>query len=192
MDSHVWYAAYGSNVSPGRFGCYVQGGRPAGAQMTYDGCRDTGKPSGRRATELPGRVVFGGLSSVWGGGMAFYDPEAPGPSYGTAYRLTAQQFADVWCQERRAPLGESLPLERVLADGQWTAGEGRYDRVLLVGDVDGEPMMTFTFPLGCRPAARPPAPAYVATIEAGLVETWGMTQTAAGAYVSAALKWSSR
>lgn len=188
MLSHVWYAAYGSNVSWARFACYVRGGRPEGARRTYDGCRDTSEPTGRRAIELPGHVIFGGLSTVWGGGMAFYDPEAPGPSYATAYRLTRQQFVDVWCQERRRPLGESLPFGRVVADGQWTAGGGRYDRVLAVGDVDGEPMLTFTFPVGCRPEARPPAPAYVATIETGLVQTRGMTRAGAAAYLNAAAR----
>jgi hypothetical protein len=28
MTGHVWYVAYGSNLSAERFSCYLQGGQP--------------------------------------------------------------------------------------------------------------------------------------------------------------------
>jgi len=182
MGPHVWYAAYGSNLLPERFDRYVRGGRPDGALRTYAGCRDTSAPSGQRAMSLPGRVFFGGASQVWGGGMAFYDPAQPGPSYATAYRLTGEQFADVWCQERHRPVGELVPIDDVVAEGDWRGGDGRYDRVLVVGSIEEEPVLTFTF-AGTRPGPNPPAPAYAATIRRGLVATHGLDDEAAAGYV---------
>jgi len=183
MPSHVWYAAYGSNLSPERFDCYVRGGRPDGALRTYAGCRDTSAPTGWRPMQLAGRVFFGGASQVWGGGMAFYDPAQPGPSYATAYRLTSEQFADVWSQECHRPVGPSVRLDAVLAEGEWLGGGGRYDRILLVGSIEGEAVLTFTF-AGSRPVASPPAPAYAATIARGLVETHGVTERTAAAHLA--------
>ncbi|WP_446665456.1 histone deacetylase [Flexivirga sp. B27] len=188
MSSHVWYAAYGSNLSPQRFDCYISGGRPEGARRTYTGCRDTAMPTGCREAELPGRVLFGGESSVWGGGIAFYDPSADGPSRATAYRLTAQQFSDVWSQERHLPVGDDVPLDAVVSDGRWTADDGRgdrlYDRVLLAGEIDGEPVVTFTFPTALRPVEQPPSAAYAATIERGLIATHGLSREEAAAYIA--------
>lgn len=186
MVPFVWYAAYGSNLSPERFDSYVGGGRPDGALRTYAGCRDTTRPSGRRSMSLPGRVFFGGASQVWGGGMAFYDPARPGPSYATAYRLTAEQFADVWSQECHRPVGASVPLDEVLAHHEWLGGDGRYDRILLVGFVDEEPVLTFTF-AGSPPTPNPPAPAYAATIRRGLAATHGLGELSAAEYVAASV-----
>lgn len=183
MPSHVWYAAYGSNLSPERFDRYLSGGRPEGAVRTYAGCRNTAAPSDRRPTSLPGRVFFGAASQVWGGGMAFYDPAAPGPSYATAYRLTVEQFADVWSQECHRPPGASLPVADIAERGSWLGGSGHYDRILRVGSLDAEPVLTFTF-AGSSPAANPPAPAYAATIERGLVATHGLSAAAAAAHVA--------
>lgn len=188
MTAHVWYAAYGSNLSPQRFDCYISGGRPEGASRTYTGCRDTTMPTGCRPHRLPGRVLFGGESSVWGGGMAFYDPQGGGPSLATAYRLTEEQFADVWSQERHLPTGDAVPTERLLAAGEWTATDGRgdrlYDRVLVAGAIEGEPLVTFTFPEDLRPAEQSPSPAYAATIERGLIATHGLEREAAAAYIA--------
>ena len=185
---HVWYAAYGSNLSPQRFDCYISGGRPMGARRSYTGCRDTTMPTGCRATLLPGRVLFGAESSVWGGGMSFYDPQGSGPARATAYRLTVEQFADVWSQERHLPVGDALPMLELVAAGEWTATDGRgdrlYDRVLVAGVIEEEPLVTFTFPADLQPVERPPSPAYAATIERGLIATHGLTREEASAYVA--------
>ena len=184
MTTHVWYASYGSNLSPQRFDCYVSGGRPEGARRTYTGCRDTTMPTGCRPTQLPGRVLFGAESSVWGGGMAFYDPQGEGPSLATAYRLTLEQFADVWFQERHLPVGGALPLDRTIAAGEWVGGTGLYDRVLVAGSIEREPVLTFTFPDSVQVAEQPPSPAYAATIERGLIATHGLSREEAAAYIA--------
>ena len=38
---HIWYVAYGSNLSRERFCHYLRGGRPDGVERDYPGCRDT-------------------------------------------------------------------------------------------------------------------------------------------------------
>jgi hypothetical protein len=129
-------------------------------------------------------MTFGNWSGVWGGGVAFYDPELTGPAFVTAYRVTVEQFVDVWAQERDLPLGVQLPIDEVLAQGEWVAGAGDYDRVLVVGEFAGEPVLTFTFPHGSRPTANAPAAAYTRTIGGGLVQTHGMTQTDAQDYLT--------
>lgn len=184
MLTHVWYAAYGSNISPERFDCYLHGGRPPGATRTQVGCRDSTPPTQRVATRLPGRMMFGNWSEVWGGGVAFYDPDATGPAFVTAYRVTVEQFADVWAQERDVPLGVELPVEQLLTNGEWTAGPGDYERALVVGEFAGEPILTFSFPHGSRPEPNAPAAAYASTIGRGLVATHGMSEAAAQDYLA--------
>lgn len=184
MSTHVWYASYGSNLSPQRFDCYVSGGRPEGAQRTYTGCRDTSMPTGCRPIRLPGRVLFGADSSVWGGGMAFYDPRGSGPALATAYRLTVEQFADVWFQERHLPVGGTVPLGELMAAGEWVGGDDLYDRLLVAGEIEGEPLLTFTFPATPAVPEQAPSPAYAATIERGLIATHGLTREEAAAYIA--------
>ncbi len=100
MD-RVWYVAYGSNLGTDRFRCYLAGGRPDGGTRTYAGCRDPSDPAGTFSLELPGALLFAGESGVWGGGMAFFDPEGESSVACRAYLLTAEQFADVAAQEMR-------------------------------------------------------------------------------------------
>ncbi|MEO7752218.1 MAG: histone deacetylase, partial [Terracoccus sp.] len=71
---HVWYAAYGSNLSRSRFVHYLSGGRPPGASRTYAGARDPRDPLGDVPLTLDGQVYFAWESPTWGGGIAFYDP----------------------------------------------------------------------------------------------------------------------
>src|SRR5689334_10989150 len=98
-DDLVWYAAYGSNLDPDRFGCYLRGGRPPGATRDYPGTRDRSPAREVRAAELPGRLVFAWDSPTWGGGIAFYDPDGVDSVLAAAYLLTRRQFADVLEQE---------------------------------------------------------------------------------------------
>src|SRR5215210_6185847 len=77
-DDPVWYVAYGSNLSRERFRAYLEGGRPAGSQRHYSGGRDTTPPHQSRVLRLGGRLVFAGISTVWGGGLAFLDPDGEG------------------------------------------------------------------------------------------------------------------
>lgn len=176
----VWYVAYGSNMCAARFHCYLAGGRPVGARRTYAGCRDRTPPARRVATVLPGRLVFAGRSTVWGGGMAFYDPAAAGQLAARAYTLSFGQLLDVVAQEIRHPVGSALvPGERV--GHGWALPSGVYETLLHVGDLDGLPMFTLTSLRALEP--RTPSAPYLRTVLAGLAETFGCTAEQRAAYL---------
>ncbi|HET8960687.1 histone deacetylase [Nocardioides sp.] len=179
----VWYVSYGSNMCRERLRCYLQGGRPRGGALEYVGARDTTLPVADMAVELPGSLYFAGESPTWGGGVAFYDHDVPGPTPARAYRITVQQFADVAAQEMHRLPEEGDPLEEIIIGGLETgrheAGPGHYETLIEVGRHDGLPMLTFTSPHGLDavPHTRP-APAYLAMLRRGLRECrgWGDDQ----------------
>ena len=90
---HVWYVAYGSNLCRERFGCYLAGGTPVGGMRRYDGCRDAREPLEDVSLDAPGALVFAGRSTVWGGGMAFYDGGTDGQVACRGYLVAVEQFA---------------------------------------------------------------------------------------------------
>jgi hypothetical protein len=186
----VWYVAYGSNLGTDRFRCYVSGGRPRGGSRTYAGCRDTSDPGGVFSIELPGGLVFAGESGVWGGGMAFFDPEATGSVACRAYLLTVEQFADVAAQEMRLePGGEfALSLASVLPEVEalHRMGPGRYETVVRVGVRDHVPLLTVTNAdvRGLDLAA--PSAAYLRSVAAGLREAHGWDDARIAPYLASA------
>lgn len=192
----VWYVAYGSNLSLKRFRCYLVGGRPVGATRTYPGCRDQSPPADVRSLRVPGGLYFAGRSTVWGGGMAFFDP-APSPTpqptrdataalgvAARAYLLSRQQLQDVMTQEMHAlPADDLAPAGpdpvAALADGrQHALGPGRYETVIRVGTLDSLPLLTFTAPTAVGADLQPPSRPYLETLAAGLREAhdWGRHQ----------------
>lgn len=168
----VWYVSYGSNMCRARFDCYLRGGRPPGAAWTYSGCRDATPPSDVAAVDLPGTVYFAGDSPVWGGGVAGYDHETPGPSKGRAYLITAQQFADVAAQEMSREPGAGPDLAEVLrTKGKVRVGDGRYETLCWLGERDGVPMVTFTGPWRVDEVEHTaPSTAYLRMLSEGLAE----------------------
>ena len=162
----IWYAAYGSNLDPARFDVYLYGGRPDGGNRDYPGTRDAAAALETRPTVLPGDVVFGWESPTWGGGVAFFDADAPGEVPATAYLLTPRQFSDVVDQEMWRPPGTDHDLAEVLAAGRSALGPGRYETVHRVGDLDGHPVLTFTADV--LPPLNAPSAAYLATMVRGL------------------------
>ncbi len=188
--SRVWYVAYGSNLGTARFRCYLAGGRPEGGSRTYDGCRDPSEPADAFSLELPGTLVFAGESGVWGGGMAFFDPDHVGSVAGRARLLTAEQFADVTAQEmRQAPGGEfARSIVAVLPDvGELhSLGSGRYETLLRVGARAGVPLLTITNGdlEDLTPAA--PSAAYLRSIATGLRESHGWDDARIASYLAAA------
>lgn len=144
MSPLVWYLAYGSNLSRERFACYLLGGTPSGARRTYAGCRDRSPPQDTVALRIRGRLGFAGESLVWGGGVAFLDPDGHGEVVGRGYLITAEQLDDVVEQERR------------------------YDSRAVVGDRDGVPVVALTRTAAYEAAA--PSAAYLRTIIDGLTD----------------------
>jgi hypothetical protein len=144
MSDWVWYAGYGSNLSRARFACYLEGGTPAGAGLSYTGCRDRTPARDSTPLRLRGRLRFGGESRVWGGGLAFLDPHADDEVVARGYLITTEQLADVARQERK------------------------YDERPVVGGRDGVPVVAFTSTGTHQPAA--PSAAYLRTVLAGLTD----------------------
>ena len=173
----VWYVAYGSNLGLDRFRCYLAGGRPDGGLRAYDGCRDPSDPEDSVALDVPGGLVFAGESTVWGGGMAFYDAGAPGRAACRAYLVTVEQFSDVVAQEMRRPPGGEFAqdLAGLLAEVEevHTMGSGRYETVTRLGEREGTAMFTVTHDDVGSLAPAAPAAAYLRWIAAGLREAHG-------------------
>lgn len=189
MD-HVWYVAYGSNLGTDRFRCYLAGGRPTGGRRRYVGCRDPSDPADAFSLQLPGALVFAGESGVWGGGMAFFDPDRTGSVACRAHLLTAEQFADVTAQEMRLEPGGELARAIVAAlpdiDELHRLGPGRYETVIRVDTRDGVPLLTITN--GDLPGLAPTAPSasYLRSIATGLRETHAWEDDQIAAYLAAA------
>lgn len=166
----VWYASYGSNLSRQRFLHYVRGGRPVDTARVYPGARDASLPAAERALTVPGGILFGLESRVWGGGMAFYDADAPGQTLMRAYLVTVQQLSDIVAQEMHREVGADLDLAAVLEHGRVVLGPGRYETLHLVGTHDGAPVVTFTSSDPGSIVPSPPRPAYLRMIARGLRE----------------------
>lgn len=179
----VWYAAYGSNLSVDRFLCYLQGGCPPGATRTYAGARDRSPPTGIEPVTLLGSVYFAWESPTWGGGIAFYDPEAAGTSLGRAYLLTIAQFADLAAQEMHRTPGTDVDLSRLAAARPLRLGPGRYETLHHVGEIAGVPVVTFSCEVHGALPLTAPAPAYLATMARGLTDGHGLTPADIVAYL---------
>lgn len=171
-DDPVWYVAYGSNMRAARLRCYIEGGRPRGARRTYSGCRDRTPPRSDVGVRLSGGLFFAGESTVWGGGIALYHPDADSELAARAYLLTFGQLSDVVAQECRRAVGTDLAL-----DGQggrtWEVASNFYETLLSLGERNGVPMFTLTSLQELEP--RPPSAPYVRTMLDGLGETFGWT-----------------
>lgn len=185
----VWYVSYGSNLAAERLGVYLEGGTPAGGSKYNPGARDPRPPRASRPVELPGALYFAGESPQWGGGVAFYDHTAPGPTAARAYLISAEQFVDVAAQEMyRVPQPED-PLERVVVDGlggdgaRHSVGPGHYETLVEVGRLERRPMLTFTAPHGLDAVPHAsPSDAYLTMLARGLTESHGWTAAQIDAY----------
>ena len=183
----VWYVSYGSNMSAARLTCYLEGGVPLGGSRANPGARDPHPPRRTVPVDLPGSVYFAGESPQWGGGVAFYDHETPGPALGRGYLVTADQLADIAAQEMYRVPEPGDPVEEVLLDGlldgRHRLGPGHYETLVEVGRLDDLPMLTFTAPHGIDhvPHSKP-SPAYLAMLGAGLRESRGWDQAEVDAY----------
>lgn len=181
--SHVWYVSYGSNMSAARLACYIEGGRPPGGVRANPGARDARLPARSVPVQLPGALYFAGASPQWGGGVAFYDHDSPGPTPARAYLVTVAQLADIAAQEMYRVPDPDDPREEVLVggltEGRHEAGPGHYETLVQVGEHDGLPMLTFTAPHGLDHVTHTePSAAYLEMLSVGLREAhrWSKEQ----------------
>jgi len=185
-----WYVAYGSNLALDRFRRYLVGGRPTGGLREYVGCRDTRDPARLVGLEVSGGLVFAGESTVWGGGMAFFDRSALGRIACRAYLISAEQFADVTAQEMRRPPGGEFArgLEGMLTEIEslQTLGPGRYETIVRLGVYEGAPLLTVTSGDVADLVPAAPSAAYLSQIATGLHEAHGWHARRIGTYLAAA------
>jgi hypothetical protein len=182
---HIWYVAYGSNLSRERFRTYLHGGQPNGSERNYPGCRDTSDAVDSFGLLITGCVYFAGQSSGWGAGMAFYDAGATGEVAARAYLITTEQFVDVLAQETRRPPGMTLDLDPFFQGDSYSDGVGGYPLLVRVGERRGVPLVTFSRP---RPTASPlvaPSRPYLAAMAIGLREAHGWSEVQIDRYMSA-------
>jgi hypothetical protein len=170
-DEPVWYLAYASNLSRRRYRAYLEGGRPDGSRREYTGCRDATPPRDSRAMRRPGALWFAGTSTVWGGGLAFYDPSAEGVVLARVYLVSFGQFSDVVAQEARLEGGADLVRDD---GGRLGALSSVYDMILELAPHDGVPVMTMTARTGSTGPPVAPSAAYLTTIFAGLADGFGL------------------
>jgi hypothetical protein len=181
-----------------RLAVYLRGGVPSGSTRLHPGARDPSDPLADEPCRLAHRRFFAGRSRTWGGGgVAFVDPRpGSGDTPARRYLLTLDQFHDVWAQESGRVVGTHLalaaadasPLELAALEpgSSVVVGTGGYDRLLVVGRVDGVAMVTFTSPLEPSSLApNPPSTPYRAVIAAGLRQSHEMTDTEAHALIDA-------
>lgn len=192
-EGEVWYVSYGSNMSEARLACYIEGGCPPGGRRPNPGARDPRPPRHSIPVKLPGSVYFAGESTQWGGGgVAFYDHEAPGPTAARAYLVTAQQFADIAAQEMFRVPDPDDPIEEIVLGGldpdlggRHHVGPGHYETLVEVGRIAGAPMLTFTAPHGIDHVDhRPPSTSYLSMLAEGLREGHGWGEGDVEAYFS--------
>jgi hypothetical protein len=159
--THLWYAAYGSNLCRERFQCYLTGGCLEGAIRELPGCSDPSDPIDDRPWTGPGQLVFAKHSTNWGGGVGFLDVDAQATAFFRLYLITEDQFAEVHTQE----------------------GRDFYPLVAHLGDVDGFRIATVT---DRTTSYHRPSPGYLRYVLAGLQEAHGLTRDQAQAYLDQA------
>lgn len=185
MD-HVWYAAFGSNLSWARFEKYLSGGSPERSSGASDpGARDDSAPTDQMIITVDRELFFAHESPKWdGGGVAFLaTAKSNTETICRAYKITVEQFEDVHQQENRASTVAKLDVDELLARGAVTQFDGLYGVALLLSvHDDGCPIVTITTG---RTTLEPNGPSvgYAATIASGLVEGAGMTRASAVDYV---------
>ena len=191
--SHVWYASYGSNLSLARFQKYLRGGSAHRATGRPErGARDASDPLDEMVITSHHDVFFAHASQKWdGGGVAFLEPSPStearrSPHAMTtcrAYKITVEQFEDVYQQENGAAEPVPLDIDELLASGQVVQHDALYGMALLLSvHVDGCPIVTITtsrrdLELNC------PSVGYASTIASGLMECAGLSPDRAADYV---------
>ena len=148
---YVWYASYGSNILEERFICYIEGSRYKHNSKSEFGCLNKDLPRDSRAFTFNRGLTFAFNSSRWNdGGVAFLDKYKNDTiSYGKIYKITKEQFTHVYMQENGLnPLKDELTIDfdKLNSNESLLAKDSWYGLILLVDEIDGLPVYTFTNP----------------------------------------------
>lgn len=146
----VWYCSYGSNLSAARLGAYLKGGKTEGASHEHEGCRDPSSPRQVRLWRIPHRMFFRAYSEWWQGLVCGIDllPHDVDHTYVRLYLISRQQFYDIMLQENSLPIAQSdveVDWHALEKNGSLSVlPESKYGHLMLLGQVDGYPVLTFT------------------------------------------------
>ncbi|AVR44657.1 hypothetical protein C7S20_04925 [Christiangramia fulva] len=180
VNSHIWYACYGSNIRKARFLCYIQGGTPSGAVKFFEGCKDKSEPVESRPFLIDRELYFAKESIAWnGGGIGFLKPkkESKFPTYGRIYKITLGQFKDLLRQELRVKDNIQVDFNRLECDGFFNClPGGRYGHLLHLGEIDDLPVISFSSEAFLQDEINPPAKAYLSTIIKGIKEVYDIKE----------------
>lgn len=163
-NEKVWYAAYGSNLSEDRFGCYIRRGVCRQNGIYYKGCTDTTKWDASEFRKFPGRLYFGNSSASWDGkGVAFFDENGCQAVQMRLYRITREQFLQVRSQEGKSD--------------SW------YGRIVCLG-IDDEGTEIYTLTSKTLREENAPADKYLDLIKNALINEGGYTEKTVQSYFS--------
>lgn len=127
-------------------------------------------------------MLFAGRSLRWSGGTSVLHPDAPDRAVVRLWAVTVEQAADVQAQEcALEPGAVGFDLAEVVRRRSVVVSTRRYGRVVMLGERDGLPILTFTTPGPQSPTA--PSAAYLAVVRRGLVDA-GLDEAAADRYLA--------
>jgi len=185
----VLYAAYGSNLLRDRLMCYIEGGRPEGADCTFPGCTDRTPPPGYRPVRIPHDLLFTGDNEIWGGaewrssrrsGGLGPSPRPDVPRHLRAVR-PGRQAGERGRPGRRPHRRD--PDTAAVHGTSSIVGAGWYDLLVHLGDAEGHPVLTFTSRGREEVRPNPPGERYLRTIVRGLIETHSLQRAALADYL---------
>lgn len=144
----IWYACYGSSLSYDRFLCYLEGSKAAGASRKNKAARNSQEPVDERAYFIPHALYIAQKSLMWDrGGVAFLKPTSDPKvqTWGRLYLICREQCEDIFRQDN-AQADAVLDWDCILNQqpSATTIGEGWYNTVLHIGELEGKPIITFT------------------------------------------------
>ena len=172
----IWYACYGSNIREERFLCYINGGTPPGAIRNFTGCADKTKPKESRKIKIHREMYFAKESVTWnGGGICFLRPEENKnfETLGRSYLINTGQFNDLVRQELKFDGELVIDFDKLIKDGSYNCmTDGRYGLLLYLGEMQGNPIVTFTSEKFLEEEINSPNRAYLSTIINGIREIY--------------------
>ncbi len=176
------YLAYGSNTWPTRFRAYIDGAGADSPFGPHGGSTDRSPTRVLGTRWIVGRLMFGGSSRRWGGGVAFALPGEPGPGiFVVEYEITRAQLTDLAMQENGNDAQTRVDWHELARSGDTVVSQGLYGRLTMVGP---RPAALLTAPDAPKPAA--PTPAYLQTVRRGLRHWLGASR--ADAYLAESLE----
>ena len=181
----VWYASYGSNLLEKRFLLYLRGGRFSREHASHPGARDQALPlKSSILLKANYALLFSKWSERWGGGVAFIKPNLQMPScWIRCWDVTEEQFFDIAAQENQLTPGHiNLDVPKLIKEQRLDLGSGWYNEVIYLGELNNQPILTFT--TSNVDGYMKPSTAYLSVLIAGLKEGSSLSDTEIQKYLA--------